>query len=437
MTASTWPRVLTLLRRGSFGLLTACLLAGVTLAFAPKSEDTLLVWASDKEHVEPDFIAVIDFERESPTYGTVLRRVPLSGSSAVGNEPHHVGLSRDGRTMALGGLLSVLRGQDQVFFFDVSDRRNPTFIKSHNPPASITDEFAPLSNGGFLVTFMGGVGGTQPGRVVEYNAKAGFVQAWPLAPPAEGFNPHGLSIDEGHNLMVTSDFICPLKTLHDHQGNGGTVDIRGSVRVWDLARRAIRKTIVVGNPANPAGTMEVQLIPRDRPLRAYTAGMADGMLYLVDTQAGTATAVFDFSALSPVGTAAMPQLLRMNREGTHLFVTLNGAGKVVMFNIARPDRPQVMSVVDLGPESGPHYLSLTRDEKRLVVTDYFLVEDLVPGGIVNVEGDHKIHVINVHGNRLELDTAFDVDFDRDITTGAARPHGVVMLPGASEATPRK
>jgi hypothetical protein len=124
----------------------------------------------------------------------------------------------------------------------------------------------------------------------------------------------------------------------------------------------------------------------------------------------------------------MPQLLKTNLEGTRLFVTLNGAGKVVMFNIARPDRPQVMSVVDLGPDSGPHFLRLTSDEKRLVVTDYFLVEDLAPGGIVNVEGDHKIHVINVYGNRLELDTAFDVDFDRDIDTGPARPHGVVLFP---------
>ena len=48
---------------------------------------------------------------------------------------------------------------------------------------------------------------------------------------------------------------------------GGSADIRGSVRVWDLAIRAITKTIVVGNPASPAGTMEVQLIPRDQPLR--------------------------------------------------------------------------------------------------------------------------------------------------------------------------
>ena len=89
-----------------------------------------------------------------------------------------------------------------------------------------------------------------------------------------------------------------------------------------------------------------------------------------------------------------------------------------------------MSVVNLGAGSGPHFLRLTNDERRLVVTDYFLVEDLAPGGIVNVEGDHKIHVINVHANRLELDRAFDVDFDRDISTGPARPHGVVILPAA-------
>ena len=78
MTA-TWPRAFTLLRRVTYGVTATALLAGVTLAFAPKGEDTLLVWASDKAHHNPDFIAVIDFERDSPTYGQVLRTVPLSG----------------------------------------------------------------------------------------------------------------------------------------------------------------------------------------------------------------------------------------------------------------------------------------------------------------------------------------------------------------------
>jgi hypothetical protein len=144
----------------------------------------------------------------------------------VGNEPHHVGLSYDGRTLALGGLLSILQGQHEVFF-DVPDPRNPTFRGSDDPP---------------------------------------------------------------------------------------------------------------------------------------------------------------------------------NKTGTRLFLTLNyagAAGKVVMFDIARPEYPKVLDVVDLGPGSGPHYLRLTQDEKRLVVSDYFLVEDLAPGGLVHAEGDRKIHVINIHGNRLE------------------------------------
>jgi selenium-binding protein 1 len=104
--------------------------------------------------------------------------------------------------------------------------------------------------------------------VVEYDAGTAFVQTWPRTPPLDGFNPHGISIDEAHNLMVISDFICPLRTLHVHSGS--TADLRGSVKVWDLARREITKTIVVGDPARPAGTMEVQLIPRDQHLRAYT-----------------------------------------------------------------------------------------------------------------------------------------------------------------------
>jgi selenium-binding protein 1 len=403
------------------------LLVGVTSAFADNAENTLLVWAGDAAHKAPDFVAVIDFDSNSPTYGKVLRTVPLTGRSASGNEPHHVGISNDGRTVALGGLLSVLRGQDQVFFYDVTDPRHPAFIRSNNPPqSSITDEFAALSSGGFLVTFMGGGNGANPGRVVEYDAGHNVVQVWPTHPPTDGFNPHGLSVDEAHNLMVTSDFICPAHTLLIPGGGG--VALRGSIRVWDFARRAVTRTISVGPLAHPAGTMDVQLIPHDPGLRAFTEGMADNNLYLVDTQKGTAKAVFNFNALAVGNAPAMPHLLRVNKQGTRLFVTVNGAGKVAMLDISSPEQPKVLSVVDLGPGSGPHFLRLTGDEKRLVVSDYFLVEDLAPPGVVNADGDHKIHVINVQGNSLELDTRFDLDFNRDISTGPARPHGVVPLP---------
>ena len=427
------------------GFMAICLLFSATLTLAQNEEKTLLVWSGDKAHQAPDFLAVVDFDSNSPQYGKILRIVPLPagvlGAGAVGNEPHHAGLSSDGKTVALGGLLSFLRGQNQVFFFDVTQPRHPKFAGSSNPPtASITDEFAPLSTGGFLATFMGGPGGAHPGRVVEYDAHLHLVQTLPT--PSDDadhpFNPHGISIDEAHNLMVTSDYVCPVSTLHI---GGGMPHLDGSIRVWDLAKRSVVRTIVVGDHV---GTMDVRLIPGDIRQRAFTAGMNDNQLYLVDSQGGTAKPVFDFS---PYAVAAVPlppvwpQLLLINKAGTRLFATLNfagQAGKVVMLDISDPEHPQVVggepdsAVIDLGLDSGPHYLRLTSDEKRLVVSDYFLVEDLVPSGVINAEGDLKIHVINVFSDHLELDKRFNLDFSHDIPTGPARPHAVVLLPGQDD-----
>ena len=40
-------------------------LAGATLAFEGKGEGTLLVWSSDKEHVEADYFLVEDLVRRT------------------------------------------------------------------------------------------------------------------------------------------------------------------------------------------------------------------------------------------------------------------------------------------------------------------------------------------------------------------------------------
>jgi len=80
-------------------------------------------------------------------------------------------------------------------------------------------------------------------------------------------------------------------------------------------------------------------------------------------------------------------------------------------------------VLDLGSSSGPHYIALTKDEKRLVISDYFLNED--DFGKVHAEGDHKIHVARVFSSDLVLDPRFQLDFNTAV--GApARPHGVAF-----------
>jgi selenium-binding protein 1 len=391
--------------------LIALSLAGAALA----GEKNLYVWAGDQARSNPDFLAVVNFDEQSPKYGTIITTVPLSGAGATGNEPHHVGLTQDGKILGAGGLLSVLKGQPEIFFFDVSDADSPHLISSVDAPlSSITDDFEPIGNRGFMVTMMGSATGHAPGRVVEFDDDLHIVAEHPANPPDDGFNPHGISIRPSLNLMVTSDFICPTSTLHSVPGG---LDLRGAIRVWDLRKREIVRTVPV---PGAGGTIDVKLIPNDPRGRAYTAGMLDDKLYLVDTTAGTATAVFDFKSIAPGG---WPQLMRMTRDGRRLFITMNQAGKVVMFDTSNPAAPKVLSVLDLGATSGPHYLRLTADEKRLVISDYFLNED--DAGKVHAEGDHKIHVAKVSRDALALDPRFQLDFNTAFPN-KARPHGMAM-----------
>jgi selenium-binding protein 1 len=116
--------------------------------------------------------------------------------------------------------------------------------------------------------------------------------------------------------------------------------------------------------------------------------------------------------------------MRINKEGTRLFITMNQAGKVVMFDIADPAQPRVLRILDLGSGSGPHYLRLSEDERRLVISDYFLNEDSL--GKVHAEGDHIVHVAPVERDNLELDPRFEMNFNTAFRTGPARPHGLAF-----------
>jgi selenium-binding protein 1 len=386
---------------------------------------TLYVWASDVARVAPDFLAVIDFDRRSPDYGRVLRTVPLPPPGNVGNEPHHCHTSADAKVLACGGLLSVLKGQNDIFFFDITDARHPKFLSSTRAPnSSVTDEFLALPGGGFLVTNMGSATGGAGGRVVEFDASLRLVAEHPAAPPADGaFNPHGMDADFARNRLVTSDFVNPVTTLNAF---AGAPELRSSVRFWDLQARRITRTVFL---PDSAGTMDVKLIPGDARGRAVTANMFTGRFYTVDPTDGRYVESFDAATVTPrVETpvrGGMPGLLAVPRDGKRLIYATIMAGQVVMLDISDPLRFRQLSVVDFGRDAGPHSVHLTHDGRRLVVTDYFLDQD--DFGKIHLDGDRQVRVLEVGERSLRVDPAFRVlDFDTAFPTGPARPHGIGM-----------
>ena len=390
-----------------------------------KAATTLYVWASDQARKAPDFLVVIDFDQKSPTYGKVLKTVPLPPPGNTGNEPHHCHTSADGNVLACGGLLSVLKGQNDIFFFDISDARNPKFMKSTRAAqSSITDDFLALPGGGFLVTNMGSASGGPGGRVVEFDKNLDLVAEYPSVSPADGkFNPHGMDADFSRNVLVTSDFVNPASTLN---AVPGPLELRSSVRFWNLSARTISRSVFL---PDDAGTMDVKLIPGDSHGRAVTVNMFTGLMYSVDPTDGSYVQAFDMSDIKPhVSTpvpGGMPGLLAVPRSGHTVITATFMAGQIAMLDMSNPKKFKQLSVVGFGQNTGPHSIHLTHDDKRLVVTDYFLNED--DFGKVQLEGDHKLHVLNVSDNALSIDAAFAaVDFNTAFTTGPARPHGIGM-----------
>jgi len=392
-------------------------------------ETTLYIWAGDQERKRPDFLAVIDFDEHSPTYGRVLRTVPLPPPGNVGNEPHHCHLSADKNILACGGLLSVLKGQNGIFFFDVSNARHPVFLFATSAPnSSITDDFLPLPGGGFLVTQMGSATGGAPGRLAEFDHKLNLIAEYPAQPPDDGFNPHGISAAFRRNLLVTSDYINPVTTLNVSPGD---VELRGSLRFWNLANREITRTVFL---PEALGTMDVKLIPQDPHGRAVTVTMFSGLVYTVDPTDGSVVKSFDCEDIVPhievPVRGGMVQLLAMPKSGDRLIFASFQAGQIGMLDISNRTNEGGFvqkAIVDLGEGAGPHDIVLTKDDSRLVVTDYFLNQD--DFGKIHFEGDHKVHVIQVTHDTLKLDGRFKLDFNKAFKheyPAGARPHGIAM-----------
>jgi selenium-binding protein 1 len=303
--------------------------------------------------------------------------------------------------------------------------------------SAMTDDFLPIENGGFLITQMGSAEGMAPGRVAEFDGSMHFVanhfgsttlfQEWPTSPPLDGFNPHGISARPDLNLMMTSDFILPSSTLMPSMGPV----LRGSVRIWDYRERRITKTVDLFSPdgSGPAqGTMDVKMLPHDPHGYGYTSGMFDGHIYLVDPVGGTGTAVFDLSTVKPHVDTPVPggmgQIMATPQSGDRLIVGTFMAGQVVMLDTTDRFHLKQISVVSFGANAGSHNIVLSNDDKRIVVTDYFLNES--EQGIIHFEGDHKVHVLKVTHDTLTEDKRFKLDFNTAFKTGPARPHGIAM-----------
>ena len=137
----------------------------------------LYVWAGDLDQrpSDTDFLAVVDSDPDSPSYGEVLATEPVG---AVGTNPHHTEpLAPTGGTLFANGY-----DAGRTFLFDLSAPEKPhlTGELAPVPGLEFPHSFLRLDDGELLATMQHGVGNTgelgRTARAYEVRGTAKILQ---------------------------------------------------------------------------------------------------------------------------------------------------------------------------------------------------------------------------------------------------------------------
>ncbi len=321
----------------------------------PDERDVLYAWTASADSTQPDFLAVIDAGASSTTAGEVIARVPVPG---LGNVPHHSEheLAADGRLFVNGF------GSGQSWVFDVSDRTKPTIVKQFGDLAGYSHphSFIRLANGNVLAMFQmrHEPGGMRPGGLVELTKEGELVRA--SAPQPASVD----SLTRVYSGAVVEALDRVVTTTTDMDGDS---EASRQVQVWRLSDLTLLHTFALAD--GPRGGEGM-----------YTAEprvMSDGRTVLVSTFACGLYLLEGLETDAPRGrlVASFPEKERTNCAipaivGNFYLVTVPAYSAVVALDISDPTTPREVSRVSFDSTDVPHWLAVSPDQRRVVVTGY-------------------------------------------------------------------
>ena len=217
----------------------------------------------------PDFLAVIDATKGSPTYGKVVNTATVG--PLVENEPHHMQyVWHKGDTVYAGALFAAA-----TYAFDVSAlpqlKLKGVSLPTQTLGGSVPDAYWVLKDGTAYGTYMGGpvapgpytypngqtvIGNGfagSPGEVIRFDQNGQVLSQTSAATPqgdnaklCENLptlsqptcaNPHGIQAREDLNTLVTSDYAEPRNIILDPVKQPSPYLRRPTVRTWDISDR--------------------------------------------------------------------------------------------------------------------------------------------------------------------------------------------------------
>jgi len=315
----------------------------------------LYVWTGSADSTQPDFLAVLDVTEDSVRYGRLVTTLPVPGRR---NRPHHTehDMPADGLLFANGF------ASGQTIIFDLTTPTAPKIagefgdIDGYAHPHS----FVRLPNGNVLATFQMRHDSTGMGA-------GGLVELTPMGKPlrSSAADPRGAEAD----LRVYSAAPVPSLDRVVSTTTDMEVDYPGSnqVQVWRLSDLALLHSVVLPNgPAGNEGmlTAEPRLLEDGKTVLVSTFNCGLYLMEGLDGERPSGRLVATFPQKKETY-CAIPVV-----AGHFYLVTVPAWSAVVSLDISDPAHPRQVSRVSLDPDDEPHWIALSPDRHRVVVTGY-------------------------------------------------------------------
>jgi DNA-binding beta-propeller fold protein YncE len=371
--------------------LRALVLASATL-LAPTSAlaelPALLNYESKPEQTpRREGLAIIELDPDSPSYGKVLRDLPLPPNFVA----HHIFYNPDQTKAYITSL-----GKRELRVMDLT-RKDPFLSRVVPVPDCEVGENVIFSKprGRWYLTCMGS------SRLIAGDLHTDEVlQVVDLPAPW----PHGLSLHEGIDRILVTSTINPADIA---QAGEEIVVLRAST-LEVLSRHK------VSHKPGPSGAapVEVLFVPGTQPPLAYITNMYEGTLWMARWQPETQT--FAFEQLEDFGRLGQGVPLEMffSRDRTRLYVTTASPGHLNIFDMTDPRAPRHLRSIEAA--AGAHHVLFSHDEKRAYVQNSLLNLPGLSDGSVSV---------------LDLERGVKVESIDTLKNAGFNPNCIIALPG--------
>ncbi len=342
------------------GMLAGALLAVPACSSRPAPQTTaaaeyLYLWTASADSTRADFLAVLDVTEDSARYGRLVTTLPVRG---LRNGPHHTEheMPADRQLFANGF------GSGQSFIFDLTDPARPRLAGQFGDVEGYTHphSFLRLPGGHLLATFQmrHEPDAMRPGGLVELTAAGRPVRSRSADFP--GLDPHTRVYSAG--IVPALDRIVTTTT-----DMADAFPASRQLQIWRLSDLSLLHTIIL--PDGPAGdesmlTAEPRVLADGRTVLVSTFSCGLYLMEGLEGEAPSARLVASFPRKA--GTyCAIPVV-----AGHYYLVTVPAWNAVVSLDISDPAAPREASRVTLGPDDVPHWIALSADQRRVVVTGY-------------------------------------------------------------------